>query len=55
MVFAAGSRCSPRWPEVVVLNTDKMVYETGSAKMHLTGREVAETGVFDIAHNQDSW
>ena len=40
---------------MVVLNTGKMVYETGSAKIHLAGRKVAETAVFDIAHNQDSW
>jgi hypothetical protein len=55
-VFAEGSCCSQRRPGVVALNTGKMVYETGSAKMYLAEQEVAEAGVVaDIAHNQDSW
>ena len=54
-MFAAGSYCSQQRPGVVELNTGKMVYGTGSAKMYLAEQEVAEAGVLvDIAHNQDS-
>ena len=44
MVIATSSCCSGRRPGVVVLNTGKMVYETGSATMYLAGKKVTEMG-----------
>ena len=55
MVFAAGSCCSQRRLGVAMLNTGKLVHETGSMKMYLAEQKAAEAGVIDIAHNQDSW
>ena len=37
-----------------MLNTSKMMHETGLAKMYLAEQEVAEAGEVDIAHIQDS-
>jgi hypothetical protein len=36
-----------------MLNTGKLVHETGSVKIYLAEQKVAKAGVIDIAHNQD--